>query len=36
MVVDEKRKLPHKSPVTTTWTVDCHTRKGECRQAMGE
>jgi hypothetical protein len=31
MVVDEKRKLPPKSPVTTTWTVDFF-----CGQAMGD
>ncbi len=31
-----ERDLPHKTPVTTTWTTDFLTREGEGREAVGK
>ena len=36
MVTTSERDQPHKTPVTSTWTVDFLTREGEGRKAMGD
>ena len=36
MVTASERALPHKTPVTSTWTADFLTREGEGRKAIGD